>query len=111
MFFLKRILLTAEEAVAASESSAGTENLDAFLDTLEKMEPSEIISKYGEKLLWALVTVVVGLIYFYVVLPPLSVKSPDFYSFIFLLCIVYCGMAVLTTGFQTNGGAKEYFKF
>ncbi len=57
---MKRILLTAEEAVAASESSVGTENLDAFLDTLEKMEPSEIISKYGEKLLWALVTVVVG---------------------------------------------------
>lgn len=70
-----------------------------------------IQSPVKRTLLNLLVTVVVGLIYFYVVLPPLSVKSPDFYSFIFLLCIVYCGMAVLTTGFQTNGGAKEYFNF
>ena len=60
---MKRILLTAEEAaIASSESSAGTENLDAFLDTLEKMEPSEIITKYGEKVLLALITVVVGAI-------------------------------------------------
>ena len=60
---MKRILLTAEEAaLASSESSAGTENLDAFLDTLEKMEPSEIITKYGEKVLWALITVVIGAI-------------------------------------------------
>ena len=59
---MKHILLTAEEAVAASESSASTENLDAFLDTLQKMEPNEIIAKYGEKVLWALITVVVGAI-------------------------------------------------
>ena len=60
---MKRILLTAEEAaIASSESSAGTENLDVFLDTLEKMEPSEIITKYGEKVLLALITVVVGAI-------------------------------------------------
>ena len=51
---LKHILLT------SAESSASGETLDAFIDSLEKMEPSEILSKYGEKLLWAIVTVIVG---------------------------------------------------
>ncbi len=38
------------------------ENLDAFLETLGKMEPGEILSKYGEKVLWAFVTVILGAI-------------------------------------------------
>ncbi|MBR3611643.1 MAG: mechanosensitive ion channel family protein [Oscillospiraceae bacterium] len=59
---MKRILLTAEEAVAASEGSASAESIDAFLETLKKMEMSEIIAKYGEKTLWALITAVIGVI-------------------------------------------------
>ncbi|MBQ4643231.1 MAG: mechanosensitive ion channel [Oscillospiraceae bacterium] len=59
---MKRFLLTAEEAVAASQSSGSPENLDAFLETLKKMEPNEIMAKYGEKLLWAIVTLVAGAI-------------------------------------------------
>ncbi len=59
---MKRFLLTAEEAVAASQSSGSPENLDAFLETLKKMEPNEIIAKYGENLLWAIVTLVAGAI-------------------------------------------------
>lgn len=59
---LKRILLTAEEAVAASEGSVSAESIDAFLETLKKMEMSEIIAKYGEKTIWALITVVIGVI-------------------------------------------------
>ncbi|MBR3952146.1 MAG: mechanosensitive ion channel family protein [Oscillospiraceae bacterium] len=59
---MKRILLTAEEAVAASEGSVSAESIDAFLETLKKMEMSEIIAKYGEKTLWALITVVIGVI-------------------------------------------------
>lgn len=57
-----------------------------------------------------LVTVVFGLIYFYVALPPINVKAPEFYSFVFLLCAVYCICAVVTTGFQGDG-AKGYFNF
>lgn len=57
---MKRILLTAEEAVAASENSASAESINAFLETLQKMEMSEIIAKYGEKALWALITVIIG---------------------------------------------------
>ena len=59
---MKRILLTAEEAVAASESSVGAASFDAFMDTIKKMEPGEVIAKYGEKALWALVTVIIGAI-------------------------------------------------
>ena len=59
---MKRILLTAEEAVAASESGIASESVDAFVETLGKMEPGEIIAKYGEKTIWALVTFIFGVI-------------------------------------------------
>ena len=51
-----------------------------------------------------------GAIYFYVTLPPLNLHSGDFYVFVLLLCAVYCGCAVLTSGFQ-GSGAKGYFGF
>ena len=58
---MKRILLTAEEAAAAvSGSSAAAESLDAYLDTLKAMEISEIIAKYGEKIIWAIITIIIG---------------------------------------------------
>ncbi len=53
---MKRILLT----TAIGEESEKT--LDAFLGSLEKMEPSEIITKYGERLLWALVILIIGFV-------------------------------------------------
>ena len=57
-----------------------------------------------------LVTIVVGLVYYYVSLPALNPQAEEFYGFIFLLCLVYCGCAVLTSGFQGEG-AKGYFTF
>lgn len=59
---MKKILLTAEEAAAASESSVTEETINAFIESLQKMEPVEIITKYGEKALWALITVAIGFI-------------------------------------------------
>lgn len=56
------------------------------------------------------VTLVVGLVYFYVSLPALNLHSEDFFLFIFLLCAVYCGCAVLTSGFQGEG-VGGYFRF
>ena len=42
-------------------------------------------------------TLVVGLIYFfYFELPALNFHSPAFYTFIFILCAVYCVTAVFT---------------
>lgn len=49
-----------EETVAASESDASTKALETLNETLKKMEPEEIVSKYGERFLWAVVTFIVG---------------------------------------------------
>ncbi|BAL01754.1 hypothetical protein OBV_45550 [Oscillibacter valericigenes Sjm18-20] len=57
-----------------------------------------------------LVTLIFGLIYFYVELPALNFQSQDIYVFLFLLCAVYCVSAVFTSGFQGEG-AKGYFHF
>ncbi len=57
-----------------------------------------------------LVTLVFGAIYFYAVLPPINLKSEEFYVFVLLLCAVYCICAVITSGFQ-GGGVKGYFGF
>lgn len=56
------------------------------------------------------VTVVFGLIYFYFALPSLNFKTEEFYTFIFLLCLVFCICAMITSGF-TGNGAKGYFGF
>ena len=56
------------------------------------------------------VTLAVALVYFYAELPPINLKSPDFYVFALVLCAVYFGFALLTSGFQAQG-AKEYFTF
>ena len=57
-----------------------------------------------------LVTLLFGLIYFYVELPALNFQSQDIYVFMFLLCAVYCVCAIFTSGFQGEG-AKGYFHF
>ena len=57
------------------------------------------------------VTLVFGLVYFYLELPALNLHAEEFYVFAFLLCAVYCGCAVFTSGFQTDGGVKGYFHF
>ena len=56
------------------------------------------------------VTALVGLVYFYVELPAINLHAEEFYGFVLLLCAVYCGCALLTSGFQGEG-AKGYFRF
>lgn len=56
-----------------------------------------------------LLTVIVGFIYFYVQLPAMNLHSAEFYTFIFILCVVYCGTNLVVTGFRA-GSAKDYFK-
>ena len=57
-----------------------------------------------------LVTLLFAAVYFYVTLPALNFKSGDLYVFLFLICAVYCGCAVITSGFQGDG-VKGYFGF
>ena len=56
-----------------------------------------------------LVTVVVGLIYFYVNLPALNLHAAEFYTFVLILCAVYCGCSLVVTGFKA-AGPKDYLK-
>ena len=56
-----------------------------------------------------LITVVVGLVYFYVQLPALNLHSADFYAFILILCAVYCGCNLVVTGFKATN-IKDYFR-
>ena len=56
------------------------------------------------------VTLVFGAVYFYLELPAINLHAEEFYVFAFLLCAVYCGCAVFTSGFQGEG-VKGYFGF
>lgn len=56
-----------------------------------------------------LITVVFGAVYFYIKCPALNVQTAEFYTFVYLLCIVYCGCNLFVTGFRANA-PKEYFK-
>lgn len=56
-----------------------------------------------------LVTVVFGLVYYYVKLPAINLQNKDFYFFFFLLAAVYCCMAILTSGIWKLRGEGEFF--
>ena len=56
------------------------------------------------------VTLLFAALYFYIELPPLNIYAEEFYAFVFILCAVYCGCAVVTSGFQGDG-VKGYFTF
>lgn len=57
------------------------------------------------------VTLVFALGYFYVELPAINLHAEEFYVFALLVCAVYCICAVITSGFQGEGGVKAYFGF
>ncbi len=66
---------------------------------------------FSRTILNLLVTLVFGLVYFYLELPAINLHAEEFYVFVFLLCAVYCVCAAFTSGFQTDGGLKGYFGF
>ena len=75
-----------------------------------KREHKPVGTPLGRTLLNLAVTLVFAAIYYYVVLPPINLKSEEFYIFMLLCCAVYGVCAVLTSGFQ-GAGAKGYFDF
>ena len=76
----------------------------------EKKPRKAVKSPAARVLMNLAVTAAVGFLYFYVNLPPINLQAPEFYSCALLLCVVYCGCAVVTSGFQGEG-VKGYFKF
>ena len=75
-----------------------------------KKERKPVGTPLGRTLLNLAVTLVFAAVYYYVVLPPINLKSEEFYAFALLTCAVYGVCAVLTSGFQGTG-AKGYFGF
>ena len=88
-------------------------NFQGFGRSREPRQPRErkaVGTPLGRTLLNIAVTLVFAAVYYYVVLPPINLKSEEFYIFVLLTCAVYGGCAVLTSGFQGTG-AKGYFGF
>ena len=58
-----------------------------------------------------IVTIVAGLNYFYVELPPINLHSAAFYSFFLFLSVVYCITAVITSGiYRQAENGKTFWK-
>lgn len=57
-----------------------------------------------------LVTLLVGLVYFYFALPAINLHDPAFYFFVGLLCVVFCLCSIVTSG-TGSGTPHEYFSF
>ena len=71
--------------------------------------------KGGARLaLCLIITLVVGLVYFYVVLPPINLQAEEFYTFLTLLCVVFVVCSLLTSGMDLIKGSRsprDYLKF
>ena len=82
----------------------------------EGNKPRKALSKPGKILINLLVTVVVGFVYFYLAMPAINLQAPEFYSFVFVLCLIYVLSALVTSGFRDGkktGKARvgDYFRF
>ena len=75
-----------------------------------KKERRAIGTPAGRTAINLVVTLLFAAVYYYVALPPMNLKSGEFYTFFVLLAVVYCVCAMLTSGFQGTG-AKGYFGF
>ncbi len=76
------------------------------------------MGRIKQTLICLAVTLIVGLIYFYLELPAINIHSPAFYTFVFVLCAVYCVTAVFTAriGMEVEDrmplqsiGVREFF--
>ena len=71
-------------------------------------------SRGGKLAICLIITAVIGLIYFYVALPPINLQSGDFYTFIAILCVIYVLCSLVTSGMDLvhgGSGPREYLRF
>ena len=75
--------------------------------------PRKPMGKAARVLISLAVTLVFGLVYFYLSLPALNLQDGNFYTFVFILCIVFVVASLFTSGFRMapGSGVKEYFRF
>ncbi len=80
----------------------------------EKVQKMKKPKTKAQKILINLVvTLLFGVVYFYLALPALNFQAEEFYIFLFLMSAVYILSALVTSGMdlQGRGGFKEYFHF
>ncbi|MBP3521512.1 MAG: CvpA family protein [Oscillospiraceae bacterium] len=80
----------------------------------EKVQKMKKPKTRGQKILINLVvTLLFGLVGFYLTLPAINLHAEEFYIFVLLLCAVYILCALVTSGLDLRGrgGVKEYFSF
>lgn len=54
------------------------------------------------------ITVVFGLVYFYIELPAINFQNPGFYSFFFILALVYCVLSIISMGLYKTQDKHEF---
>ena len=64
--------------------------------------------RLGNVLLNLLITLIAGAVYFYVAIPAINLQSGEFYSFVFMLCMIYLLGALVTSGFRGKNGEKPF---
>ena len=80
---------------------------------MNENQPRKPLGKVARVLISLAVTLVFGLVYFYVSLPALNLQDGNFYTFFFLLCVVFVVASLFTSGFRMapGSGVREYVRF
>ena len=80
---------------------------------MNEKQPRKPLGKAARILISLAVTLVFGLVYFYVSLPALNLQDSNFYTFVFLLCVVFVVASLFTSGFRMapGSGVREYVRF
>ena len=80
---------------------------------MNEKQPRKPLGKAARILISLAVTLVFGLVYFYVSLPALNLQDGNFYTFVFLLCVVFVVASLFTSGFRMapGSGVREYVRF
>ena len=80
---------------------------------MNEKQPRKPLGKAARILISLAVTLVFGLVYFYVSLPALNLQDSNFYTFVFLLCVVFVVVSLFTSGFRMapGSGVREYVRF
>ena len=80
---------------------------------MNEKQPRKPLGKVARVLISLAVTLVFGLVYFYVSLPALNLQDGNFYTFFFLLCVVFVVASLFTSGFRMapGSGVREYVRF
>ena len=80
-------------------------------EKVQKMKKPK--TKTQKILINLVVTLLFGVVYFYLALPALNLQAEEFYIFLFLMCAVYILSALVTSGMDLHGrgGFKEYLHF